>query len=281
MPSVSNRGVNIHYELEGSGPPLVLVHQLMQSLEAWRSTGYTADLAQDHLLVLVDPRGHGESDKPHDKDDYLPERMASDVLAVVDHLAIGKFHYLGYSLGAMIGCVLLQTVPDRLHSLMLGGIDFYAQPSEAERQTAAMGRAMLLKASAAGGGPAALRMMDAAGAPVTAGLRRILMNNDTEALVAAIDGMLTWPGVSGLLPEINIPCLVWAGSADAMYERVRDAAAQMPTSMFVSLPGLDHEQAAARADLILPHIRAFLASMEHNSRPSTNTSPGSGIANVS
>ncbi len=262
MPSVSNQGVNIYYELEGAGPPLVLVHQLMQNLDAWRRTGYTAELAKDHLLILIDPRGHGRSDKPHHKDDYLPEKWASDVLAVVDHLGVGRFHYLGYSLGGMIGCMLIQTVPDRLSSVMVGGIDFYARPTEAEKQTAAMGRAMLLKATAAGGGPAAVRLMEASGPPVSAGLRYVLMNNDTEALVAAIDGMLIWPGAGDLLPNITIPCLVWAGSADAMHDRVRDAAAQIPTATFVSLPGLDHEQAAARRDLILPHIREFLAGVE-------------------
>lgn len=262
MPSVSNQGVSVHYELEGSGPPLVLVHQLVQSLQAWRSTGYTEALAKDHLLVLIDPRGHGQSDKPHDMVDYAPERMASDVLAVVDHLEIGRFHYLGYSLGGMIGCVLVQTVPDRLRSLIVGGIDFLARPTEAEKQTAATGRAMLLRATAAGGGAAAVRAMDAAGRPVPTGLRSMLMGNDTEALVAAIDGMLTWPGIGALLPHIAVPCLVWAGFADAMHDRVRDAAAQIPTATFVSLPGLDHEQAAARSDLILPHIMEFLAKVE-------------------
>ena len=259
MPSISNQGISIYYEVEGSGPPLVLVHQLTQNLQAWRTTGYCGELAKDHLLILIDPRGHGQSDKPHDKNDDLPEQMASDVLTVVDHLGIARFHYLGYSLGAMVGCVLLQTVPDRLYSLIAGGIDFTAEPSEAEKKTAAMGRAMLQRATAAGGGPAAVRMMDTAGTPVTPGLRYILMNNDTEALVAAIDGMLTWPGIGQLLPDVEVPCLVWAGSADAMHDRVRDAASRIPTARFISLPGLDHEQAAACSDLILPHIKSFLA----------------------
>ncbi len=57
MPSISNAGINIHYELEGSGAPIVLVHQLMQNLGAWRSAGYTEALGKDHLLVLVDRAG--------------------------------------------------------------------------------------------------------------------------------------------------------------------------------------------------------------------------------
>lgn len=261
MPSVSNDGVNIYYELEGSGPPLVLVHQLMQNLQAWRSTGYVKELEKDYRLVLIDPRGHGQSDKPHSKEDYLPERMASDVLAVVNDLGLDRFSYLGYSLGGMIGCVILLSVPERLQSLLLGGIDLYSAPTEAEKQAAAAGRAMLLKATAAGGGPAALKLMDAGGTPVPPGLRYVLMNNDTEALAAAIDGMLTWPGIGQLLPGITTPCLVWAGSADVMHDRIRDAAAQIPAATFVSLPGLNHEEAALRGDLILPHIRQFLAAV--------------------
>lgn len=188
------------------------------------------------------------------------------MLAVVDHLEIGSFHYLGYSLGGMIGCLLLQAVPERLCSLMVGGIDFYAQPTAGESQTAAAGREMLLKATAAGGGPAAVKRMNAGGIPVSPMLRQVLMNNDTEALVAAIDGMLTWPGVGALLPDVTVPCLVWAGSADVMCDRIRSGAAQIPGSTFVSLPGLDHQEAAACSDLILPSIQEFLAKFEPPAR---------------
>jgi hypothetical protein len=121
---------------------------------------------------------------------------------------------------------------------------------------------MLLKATAAGGGPAAIMRMDAGGIPVPPGLRYMLMNNDTEALVAAIDGMLAWPGIEALLPHVTVSCLVWAGTADVMHDRIRDGAAQIPTADFVSLPDLDHQQADARSDLVLPCIREFLAKVE-------------------
>ncbi len=104
--------------------------------------------------------------------------------------------------------------------------------------------------------------MEAAGTPVPPGLRYVLMNSDTKALVAAIDGMLTWHGIGELLPGVTIPCLAWAGSADVMHDRIRDASAQISTATFVSLPRLDHEGACARADLIPPRIRQFLSGLE-------------------
>jgi pimeloyl-ACP methyl ester carboxylesterase len=66
MPYATNDGVCIHYQEEGSGPPLVLLHGFTLSLEHWRDSGYVTALRDDSRLILMDPRGHGASDKPHD-----------------------------------------------------------------------------------------------------------------------------------------------------------------------------------------------------------------------
>ncbi|MET0707731.1 MAG: alpha/beta fold hydrolase [Tardiphaga sp.] len=54
---------------------------------------------KDHRLILLDSRGHGESDKPHDPAAYDLGLRALDVLAVLDDLSIRKSDYFGYSLG--------------------------------------------------------------------------------------------------------------------------------------------------------------------------------------
>ena len=65
-----NDGLRIHYEVVGSGSPLVLYHGLTGSGQRWRDTGYVAGLVEDYRLILIDARGHGESDKPHDQEAY-------------------------------------------------------------------------------------------------------------------------------------------------------------------------------------------------------------------
>jgi len=65
MPYANNQGIRIRYEVEGTGPPLVLQHGSFGSGADWRDFGYTSALSNDHQLILVDARGHGASDKPH------------------------------------------------------------------------------------------------------------------------------------------------------------------------------------------------------------------------
>ena len=77
MPFATNDDVRIHYEREGSGPPLVLHHGLFQALQAWRDDGYVEALAGDYALILMDPRGHGASDKPHDPAAYTLDKRAA------------------------------------------------------------------------------------------------------------------------------------------------------------------------------------------------------------
>ena len=66
MPYVNNHGVNIHYQVDGEGPDLVLLHGFTGTLESWRWTGYVEQLHDDFRLILVDARGHGDSDKLRD-----------------------------------------------------------------------------------------------------------------------------------------------------------------------------------------------------------------------
>ncbi|HKI64943.1 MAG TPA: alpha/beta fold hydrolase [Burkholderiales bacterium] len=88
MPYANNQGVRIHYRLEGEGPPLVLQHGYTQNLEHWYQCGYVDALKARYRLVLIDARGHGASDKPHERAAYAWPVGAMDVLAVLDALGI-------------------------------------------------------------------------------------------------------------------------------------------------------------------------------------------------
>ena len=70
MPYTDNDGVQIHYEMEGYGQPLVLQHGLSSNLTRWGVSGYVDVLKRDYKLIMIDARGHGESDKPYDADVY-------------------------------------------------------------------------------------------------------------------------------------------------------------------------------------------------------------------
>ena len=108
MPYANNHSVRIHYQVEGEGPPLVLQHGFTSSLQNWYAYGYVAALQQKYQLILIDARGHGQSDKPYDPAAYALQRRVEDVLAVLDALQVENAHYLGYSMGGRIGFGIAQ-----------------------------------------------------------------------------------------------------------------------------------------------------------------------------
>ena len=80
MPYADNGSVRIHYQVEGEGPALVLQHGFTESLVDWYESGYVEALRPDYRLILIDARGHGASDKPHDPDAYVLNRRVADVV---------------------------------------------------------------------------------------------------------------------------------------------------------------------------------------------------------
>jgi pimeloyl-ACP methyl ester carboxylesterase len=68
---------------------------LKRNLQTWRLYGYVTALKDDYQLILKDPRGHENSEKPHDANAYTPKRMIGDVVAVLDNLSIAQAYYWG------------------------------------------------------------------------------------------------------------------------------------------------------------------------------------------
>ena len=120
MPYADNDGVQIHYRVEGEGPPLVLQHGFSESVVDWYEAGYVDALRSDYRLILIDARGHGASDKAHDPDAYELERRVADVVAVLDGLAIEKAVFWGYSMGGWIGFGTAKYSQERFRALVIG-----------------------------------------------------------------------------------------------------------------------------------------------------------------
>jgi pimeloyl-ACP methyl ester carboxylesterase len=124
MPSFHNGAVEIAYLDEGEGDPIVLVHGFASSKNVnWVYPTWVSDLRKDgRRVIALDNRGHGESEKLYDPAQYSIPAMASDALALMDHLDIARADVMGYSLGARITAWLGLQQPARLRSAILGGI---------------------------------------------------------------------------------------------------------------------------------------------------------------
>ena len=254
MPYAVNDGVRIRYETEGHGPPLVLHIGFIGGLEDWIEAGYVAALRDRYRLVLIDPRGQGGSDKPHDPAAYVARNRVGDVLAVLDAEGIDRAHFWGYSLGGWVGFDLGVFAADRVASLVIGGaqpFDGNPRPIEGDYFLVGLrvGMAPFVAACEAGD-PAYF---------VSAGERGRWLAGDVEALRAARITSLTQPDLArDAVAGIRAPTLIYAGSEDNP-EPKRRAADLLPNAAFVAIDGLDHAQTMNRADLVLPHVLAFLA----------------------
>ena len=91
-------------------------------------------LKGDYRLILVDARGHGQSDKPQDPSAYGLEKRVADVTSVVDAMGVAKAHFWGYSMGGWIGFGMAKYAPDRVDRLVIGGSHPYARDQSSVRE---------------------------------------------------------------------------------------------------------------------------------------------------
>lgn len=124
MPSFSHSGFDFEYIDEGQGDPVLLIHGFASTFQVnWVATGWVKTLTDAGYRVIAhDNRGHGKSTKSHDRDDYYPELMASDAAALLEHLAIGRAHVMGYSMGARIAAFLALEYHQKIQNLVFGGL---------------------------------------------------------------------------------------------------------------------------------------------------------------
>jgi len=128
-----SKGVKIHYTVEGKGEPVVLIHGLYSSASInWELPGIVKTLAAKYQVIALDCRGHGQSAKPTEEDQYGTE-MVEDVMRLLDHLKIDKAHIVGYSMGGMIAMKFVVLHPDRVRSAVLGGMGWLKSGGALER----------------------------------------------------------------------------------------------------------------------------------------------------
>ena len=110
--------IRMFYAVFGDGSPVLLLHGGLANSSYWSDV--IPILVQRHLKVIVaDSRGHGRSTRS--KQPYSYDLMASDVVALLDYLKIGKTDLVGWSDGGIIGLDIAMHHPERLRRLFAYG----------------------------------------------------------------------------------------------------------------------------------------------------------------
>jgi 3-oxoadipate enol-lactonase len=116
MPYCQCGQISMHYEIQGEGPPLLLVAGLGGGTWSWY--GQAPYFSARYRTITFDNRGAGRSDMPHGP--YRMEQLAEDARCLLDHLGIERTFVLGLSMGGMIAQELALLAPHRIQALFLG-----------------------------------------------------------------------------------------------------------------------------------------------------------------
>lgn len=112
----------IYYESRGEGEPVVLVHGFIVNSNSWKQTAlYTNLLQAGYKVILLDLRGNGRSDKPHDSTAYKNDAEAKDIMLLLNKLGIKSYTAIGYSRGSIITARLL-VLDKRVKAAVMGGM---------------------------------------------------------------------------------------------------------------------------------------------------------------
>jgi pimeloyl-ACP methyl ester carboxylesterase len=107
--------VPANVKVEGSGPPIVLIHGFGAALDWWDEIA--PPLAADHRVIRIDLIGHGGTEAP--ASGYAIERQASLVKAVLDKLGVGRVTVIGHSMGGEVASAFAEADPRRVERMVL------------------------------------------------------------------------------------------------------------------------------------------------------------------
>jgi len=243
MPYFDNEGIKIYYEIEGEGPPVVMIHGFSSNLERqWKETNWVDFLKDNYKLILMDCRGHGKSDKPHDDSSYV-KKMNEDVIKLLEHLSIKKANLFGYSMGASITFQLLLNNPEIIISAILGGYVLDLMQDEKERAKGIKGTKQIIEALRA-------ESIKQVKKPLGRAFRRVaeLHENDFIALAAVQSGGLIEQNRTRIPPvqmraslkKIKVPVMTVVGSSEILSGDKTLVAQLVPGACHFQIQGKDH-----------------------------------------
>ena len=232
MPTYQSDGLTLAYESFGDGLPVLCIHGFASSGKVnWIDTGWVETLTgAGYRAIVLDNRGHGVSDKPHDPEQYYPADMARDAVALLDHLGIERAAIMGYSMGARISAFLAYEHPERVACAIFGGMGMNLINGLSDGNDIISG----LRAPS----------LDGLTHP-TARQFRIFADHtksDREALAACMETSRQ-PMARADVRRINVPVLVAVGEADEMAGPPGPLAELLPQAEAFVIPKRDHMRA--------------------------------------
>jgi pimeloyl-ACP methyl ester carboxylesterase len=225
--------LDIHYELSGSGPLLILHHGWGSRASDWEQGGWLNTLEKYATLLVFDSVGHGLSTPSHEPADHTVEQRAAVVTALADEVGVDKFGFLGFSMGGRTGLELAASVPERLSMLVIGGMHLLP-PSVAAKTFER--RIVVLRSG-----------------------RAKLRRNDPLALAASHEALLKWEGAGDRMANHTAPTMLFCGEDDPHFANAKESAQNLNYE-FTALPNTNHTDTFFASDLAVRSVADFVSN---------------------
>jgi pimeloyl-ACP methyl ester carboxylesterase len=205
MPTLPRDGTEIHYEVAGRGPTLLITHGYSATSYMWRDTA--AALADRFQVVTWDIRGHGRSGSPSDPALYSREATLGDMAALLDVVGADRAILMGHSLGGYLSLAFHVEHPERVRALVLVGTGPGYRNADARhgwnQQAEARARYFEKRGLKGLDTPAAHNDQHRSATGLALAARGILTQHDGRVMES--------------LPQIDVPVLVVIGADDTPF----------------------------------------------------------------
>ena len=237
-------GIRLAWYETGAGRPVVMLHGYMSDAATnWVRYGHAeAVAARGFRVIMLDFRGHGASDKPHDVAHYPPDILTADARGLIEHLGLVDYDLAGYSLGARTVSRLLATgaQPGRV---VLAGMGLEGL-TDVGRRAGHFRNILERLGEHERGSPAWM---------VEAFLKTT--NGDPQALLGVINSFAGTPLET--LTTFDMPIQILCGADDRDNGSAPELVAALPNAVYAEVPG-GHMSAVVKPELGAA-MAAFLA----------------------
>ena len=259
---IEANGIRMNYELSGAqdAPTLVLSHSLGCSLDMWDAQ---VPVLQDRFRVLrYDTRGHGGTDAPEGP--YTMALLGKDALTLLEVLGIDEVHWIGLSMGGMIGQYIALNYAHRFKSMVLcdtaGSMPEEKQPLWDERIHAARQKGMGALVEATMERWFTRSFLDRH-PPEVDRIREQFLSTPVTGYIGCTEAIRRIDFLDGL-SQVGLPTLVMVGAEDPAtpVEAARAIHERLPDAKLVVLPSAAHLSNVEQAGAFNRSLLQFLLS---------------------
>ena len=288
MPTARVDGVNLYYEAEGAGQPLVFVHEFAGDHRSWHPQ--VRFFSRRYRTIAFNARGYPPSDVPEGAEAYSQDRAAEDIRGVLDALKIPKAHACGLSMGGYATLHFGLKHPDRALSLVVAGAGYGSASGEREKflrdSEAVVKRfeddGMAKTADFYAKGPTRVQLMDKDPHSWREFHRQLAEGSARGHALTQRGVQLRRPSIMDLgerMEKLEVPTLIMTGDEDdPCLEPAIFMKRKIPTSGLVVLPKSGHAINLEEPEAFNRAVLDFLTAVDAGNWPRRNPASQTGSA---